>query len=436
MHSSKFPDKVSELCYEKFKTLPKRGKPLSTKEWTLLAAVVMEYPTQILKVVSLSTGTRCLGFSQLSNKGDMIFDSHAEVLARRGFIKFMMHHMFLLIHKKDSDVLCFDEMQKKFSLKSGITFHLFVSHVPCGDAAIFPKSPITVQSQSTEEQYRNDIGESCPKKFKQDMSNDFKVDYHETNSSIYSSYDIYRTGAKCVEGEDQDPKGPGKNFHITGVLRTKPGRGDPTWSMSCSDKIALWNICGIQGALLSYYLTDPIYLSSLVFGLCPFDVKAVHRAVVERLSDLTSLPPQYHINSPAIFQSSLEFEYSKDKMLKINSTAAPCPTSIIWCDVPGFLEVSVNGRKQGITKKNMNKPSSRISICKIVLLENFLEIQSLLCGNCSKQEMNTENRVTYFDYKQMAKSYQEAKFAVRKIFNKWKKKPDHLQKFIFSLNKK
>jgi tRNA-specific adenosine deaminase 1 len=52
-----------------------------------------------------------------------------------------------------------------------------------------------------------------------------------------------------------------------GLLRTKPGRADspPTICMSCSDKIAAWNVHGIQGALGSYVL-HPLYIDDVVIG--------------------------------------------------------------------------------------------------------------------------------------------------------------------------
>ena len=112
-----------------------------------------------------------------------------------------------------------------------------------GDASIIPK--LEVKKRINEEETDN-----LPKKFKKNDTTE----------------DIYRTGAKCVGDGVQDLKEKGANYHTLGVLRTKPGRGDPTISMSCSDKIAKWLVLGIQGSLLSVILDKPIYLNAIVIS--------------------------------------------------------------------------------------------------------------------------------------------------------------------------
>jgi len=75
---------VASICLEKFDRLPNQGKPNADKEWTLLSGIVQFSNTESdtdneLKVVSLATGTKCIGASKLCSKGLVVNDSHAEV---------------------------------------------------------------------------------------------------------------------------------------------------------------------------------------------------------------------------------------------------------------------------------------------------------------------------------------------------------------------
>jgi len=144
-----FADQIAELCYSKYTTLTKQGKP-NEKEWTLLAGIVRvegwkkgcDFSNEMtMDVVALGTGSKCIGESKLNPAGDIINDSHAEVMARRGFLRYLYQQVLTTYCTGSSEVFKYFS-GGKCVIKDGVTFHFFTSHVPCGDASIISKVPL------------------------------------------------------------------------------------------------------------------------------------------------------------------------------------------------------------------------------------------------------------------------------------------------------
>ena len=228
----------------------------------VLSAIVLERKAgkrSTMKVVALGTGTKCIASQNLNpnDPGKTVNDCHAEVIVKRAFRRYLYQQLSICFKQPErNSIFRYEFSSRKYVLKTGISFHMYISTGPCGDAT-------------------ECIGES-----------DQEEDDHGARKN--------RGNARCkIEG------GEGS------VLAKKRIENGRLVIMSCSDKIASWNITGVQGALLSIFI-KPIFLKSIIVGK-NFNYTHMARAMYIRVGVVTEnegFPCSYKAPVPMVGKAS------------------------------------------------------------------------------------------------------------------------------------
>ena len=297
------------------------------------------------------------------------------------------------------------------TLKPKVSFHLYISQAPCGDASM----KALESSQSDDQKMENlskkrkfelvSEGATVQTPSKEASSNstglpDHKVGSHSTPAANAT------TNAKSTHLPSLLVS-KGRLNYSESRLRTKPGRldCDPSWSMSCTDKLAKWSILGIQSTLLSLFI-DPLYLTSVVVG-DRYDHESIDLFVNRQTFDLPALPFPYTPTPISILQASIPFEFSNLRLANFKKPIAPANASFHWSFPDDTQEVLIQGFKQGFTRRKQ-PIKGRSLISKLSLWSSFQSLLALATSN------------GYFPPKHLAacRTYYETKLQIAQISNR------------------
>lgn len=282
----------------------------------------------------------------LASQGQILHDSHAEVLAIRAFNRSILEECQRLAANPElkSDMLertFSTEYGQPFRIKPDIRLFMYCSEAPCGDCSM----ELIMASQQ----------DATPWPSKEYLT--------RTAAKAHTATDVGGYDASQMQGRG--------HFDQLGVVRRKPARADAPISLSksCSDKLAMKQCISLLSGLVALFVEPHnAYLDTLVLPSCQRHIEACQRAFGPqgRLGSMSGLGDSAYRYTPfSVAATTLEFEYGRRSEAAL--AAGPltaCNASMIFT---GRVEKITNGVLSGRRSEDLRAVStvSRRGMCKL-----------------------------------------------------------------------